>query len=52
MAVSNILAGRLGQYPVYLWTLPRFHYLAALFMENMDATVLVASAEGPKPTTA
>src|SRR5437868_7320535 len=24
-AVSNILAGGLGQYPVYLWTLPMFH---------------------------
>jgi fatty-acyl-CoA synthase len=24
-AVSNILAGNLGQHPVYLWTLPMFH---------------------------
>ena len=24
-AVSNILAGQLGQHPVYLWTLPMFH---------------------------
>src|SRR6202522_4229456 len=24
-AVSNILAARLGQHPVYLWTLPMFH---------------------------
>ncbi|MBR0840458.1 acyl-CoA synthetase [Bradyrhizobium liaoningense] len=24
-AVSNILAGKLGQHPVYLWTLPMFH---------------------------
>jgi fatty-acyl-CoA synthase len=24
-AVSNILAGSLGQHPVYLWTLPMFH---------------------------
>ena len=24
-AVSNILAGGLGQHPVYLWTLPMFH---------------------------
>ena len=24
-AVSNILAGDLGQHPVYLWTLPMFH---------------------------
>src|SRR3982074_1570397 len=24
-AVSNILAGHLGQHPVYLWTLPMFH---------------------------
>ncbi len=24
-AVSNVLAGQLGQHPVYLWTLPMFH---------------------------
>ena len=24
-AVSNVLAGNLGQHPVYLWTLPMFH---------------------------
>ena len=24
-AVSNILAGNLGQHPIYLWTLPMFH---------------------------
>jgi fatty-acyl-CoA synthase len=24
-AISNILAGQLGQHPVYLWTLPMFH---------------------------
>ncbi|HKO72275.1 MAG TPA: acyl-CoA synthetase [Bradyrhizobium sp.] len=24
-AISNILAGNLGQHPVYLWTLPMFH---------------------------
>ena len=24
-AVSNILAGQIGQHPVYLWTLPMFH---------------------------
>ena len=37
-AVSNILAGNLGQHPVYLWTLPMFHCNGWCFPWTMAAT--------------
>jgi fatty-acyl-CoA synthase len=36
-AVSNILAGNLGQHPVYLWTLPMFHCNGWCFPWTMAA---------------
>ena len=36
-AVSNILAGGLGQHPVYLWTLPMFHCNGWCFPWTMAA---------------
>src|SRR5450432_4137169 len=36
-AVSNILAGQLGQHPVYLWTLPMFHCNGWCFPWTMAA---------------
>ncbi|MBV9457157.1 MAG: acyl-CoA synthetase [Bradyrhizobium sp.] len=36
-AVSNILAGGLGQHPVYLWTLPMFHCNGWCFSWTMAA---------------
>jgi 3-(methylthio)propionyl---CoA ligase len=36
-AVSNILAGKLGQHPVYLWTLPMFHCNGWCFPWTMAA---------------
>src|SRR6478672_10989079 len=36
-AVSNILAGNLGQHPVYLWTLPMFHCNGWCFLWTMAA---------------
>jgi len=33
-AVSNILAGNLGQHPVYLWTLPMFHCNGWCFLDH------------------
>ncbi|WP_375774822.1 acyl-CoA synthetase [Bradyrhizobium sp. ma5] len=37
-AVSNILAGNLGQHPVYLWTLPMFHCNGWCFPWTIAAT--------------
>ena len=37
-AVSNILAGNLGQHPVYLWTLPMFHCNGWCFPWTLAAT--------------
>jgi fatty-acyl-CoA synthase len=37
-AVSNILAGNLGQHPVYLWTLPMFHCNGWCFPWTVAAT--------------
>jgi fatty-acyl-CoA synthase len=37
-AVSNILAGGLGQHPVYLWTLPMFHCNGWCFPWTMAAS--------------
>ena len=37
-AVSNILAGNLGQHPVYLWTLPMFHCNGWCFPWSIAAT--------------
>ncbi|HEX2367102.1 MAG TPA: acyl-CoA synthetase [Bradyrhizobium sp.] len=37
-AVSNILAGGLGQHPVYLWTLPMFHCNGWCFLWTMAAS--------------
>ncbi len=37
-AVSNILAGNLGQHPVYLWTLPMFHCNGWCFPWTMAAS--------------
>jgi fatty-acyl-CoA synthase len=37
-AVSNILAGKLGQHPVYLWTLPMFHCNGWCFPWTIAAT--------------
>jgi fatty-acyl-CoA synthase len=37
-AVSNILAGQLGQHPVYLWTLPMFHCNGWCFPWTIAAT--------------
>ena len=37
-AVSNILAGHLGQHPVYLWTLPMFHCNGWCFPWTIAAT--------------
>src|SRR5438105_2732043 len=37
-AVSNILAGQLGQHPVYLWTLPMFHCNGWCFPWTVAAT--------------
>jgi fatty-acyl-CoA synthase len=37
-AVSNILAGGLGQHPVYLWTLPMFHCNGWCFPWTIAAT--------------
>lgn len=37
-AVSNILAGGLGQHPIYLWTLPMFHCNGWCFPWTMAAT--------------
>ena len=37
-AVSNILAGDLGQHPVYLWTLPMFHCNGWCFPWTIAAT--------------
>jgi fatty-acyl-CoA synthase len=37
-AVSNILAGNLGQHPVYLWTLPMFHCNGWCFSWTIAAT--------------
>ncbi len=37
-AVSNILAGSLGQHPVYLWTLPMFHCNGWCFPWTIAAT--------------
>jgi fatty-acyl-CoA synthase len=37
-AVSNILAGQLGQHPVYLWTLPMFHCNGWCFPWTMAAS--------------
>jgi fatty-acyl-CoA synthase len=37
-AVSNILAGQLGQHPVYLWTLPMFHCNGWCFPWTLAAT--------------
>jgi 3-(methylthio)propionyl---CoA ligase len=37
-AVSNILAGNLGQHPVYLWTLPMFHCNGWCFPWSTAAT--------------
>jgi fatty-acyl-CoA synthase len=37
-AVSNILAGDLGQHPVYLWTLPMFHCNGWCFPWTLAAT--------------
>src|ERR1700722_11954646 len=37
-AVSNILAGNLGQHPVYLWTLPMFHCNGWCFSWTLAAT--------------
>ena len=37
-AVSNILAGDLGQHPVYLWTLPMFHCNGWCFPWTVAAT--------------
>jgi len=37
-AVSNILAGGLGQHPVYLWTLPMFHCNGWCFPWTVAAT--------------
>jgi fatty-acyl-CoA synthase len=37
-AVSNILAGNLGQHPVYLWTLPMFHCNGWCFSWTVAAT--------------
>src|SRR6201747_1097591 len=37
-AVSNILAGNLGQHPVYLWTLPMFHCNGWWFPWTIAAT--------------
>ena len=37
-AVSNILAGNLGQHPIYLWTLPMFHCNGWCFPWTIAAT--------------
>lgn len=37
-AVSNILAGQIGQHPVYLWTLPMFHCNGWCFPWTIAAT--------------
>jgi fatty-acyl-CoA synthase len=37
-AISNILAGGLGQHPVYLWTLPMFHCNGWCFPWSIAAT--------------
>jgi fatty-acyl-CoA synthase len=37
-AVSNVLAGGLGQHPVYLWTLPMFHCNGWCFPWTLAAT--------------
>jgi fatty-acyl-CoA synthase len=37
-AVSNVLAGGLGQHPVYLWTLPMFHCNGWCFPWTIAAT--------------
>jgi fatty-acyl-CoA synthase len=37
-AVSNILAGNIGQHPVYLWTLPMFHCNGWCFPWTLAAT--------------
>jgi fatty-acyl-CoA synthase len=37
-AVSNVLAGNLGQHPVYLWTLPMFHCNGWCFPWTIAAT--------------
>jgi fatty-acyl-CoA synthase len=37
-AISNILAGDLGQHPVYLWTLPMFHCNGWCFPWTIAAT--------------
>jgi fatty-acyl-CoA synthase len=37
-AVSNILAGNLGQHPIYLWTLPMFHCNGWCFPWTLAAT--------------
>jgi fatty-acyl-CoA synthase len=41
-AVSNILAGNLGQHPVYLWTLPMFHCNGWCFPWAMAASAGVS----------
>src|SRR6201996_1618161 len=40
-AVSNILAGNLGQHPVYLWTLPMFHCNGWCFPWTLAATASI-----------
>lgn len=41
-AVSNVLAGGLGQHPVYLWTLPMFHCNGWCFPWTMAAVAGVS----------
>jgi fatty-acyl-CoA synthase len=37
-AVSNVLAGNIGQHPIYLWTLPMFHCNGWCFPWTLAAT--------------